>query len=628
MIFDSLSSFLRHLEKINLLKKIPVEVDPELEITEIINRLYFYSAQNSSLPPALLFEKVKGSKFPLVINLLGTEKNIEILLDGKPENIGKKISGAFSDLQTALSKKRLFSWFWDHRDLLKKIKSANTIEVSTAQFKEIKKTGNQINLHEFPIMKCWPLDGGKFITAGLVLTKSPKTGARNLGIYRLQVLSQNQLILHWQIQKGGGFHYAKSEELNQPLEVAIVIGSDPLLWLAGILPLPEGIDEIAFAGFVRGNPIPMTHCETIKLDVPSSSEIVIEGIVYPKKRAMEGPFGDHFGHYSYPAPFPILDIQCITHKRNAIYHSAVVGKPPQEDKAMGETVSKMFLPIIKMTKPELVDLWAYYEAGFHNLLVASVRQRYEKEGVKTAFALLGEGQLSLSKCIILTDPEVDVRNFYSVLKAIRENFNPKNDFILLPSTSQDTLDFTGPKINYGSKIILDATKKSSAPSLMKINEGAVPSRELLREGTELRVESLEKLNSKKAPFSDIKHLDQRILNWKILEDTLLVVQVKSDGKKVLEKLLQNSELQDLKIIAIISEDVPLDDDVLLIWGIFTRFDCAKDILFSETKIEGSQPIYNGPMGIDATWKENYPQKIEMTEETKQRVTRRWKEYNI
>lgn len=572
-------------------------MEAELEITEIVQQCY----QKFPEPPALLFTKVKDSKFPLLINLLGADKSIELLLGESPEMVGKNFSSLFTGAQNALAKKKIFSWLWSQRKFLLKALSARTVSVPSAPCKEIKKTGNQINLNEFPIMKCWPEDAGKFITAGLVLSKSPKTGARNLGIYRLQVLSQNELILHWQIQKGGAFHYAEAEELNQPLEVAIVIGADPILWFAGILPLPEGVDEISFAGFLRGKAVPMVRCETVHLEVPASAEIVIEGIAKPKRRAWEGPFGDHFGHYSHPAPFPVLEITCLTHKKNAIYHSAVVGKPPQEDKAMGEAVSKIFLPFIQMQKPELVDLWAYSQAGFHNLVVASVKQRYEKEGIKTALGLLGEGQLSLSKCLILVDEEVAVKDFGAVLGAIQQNFEPQQDFILLPGTSQDTLDFTGPKINRGSKMLLDATSKGSPQSA--VYSPALESK-------------------------DLKSMDSRILDWRVLKDTLLVVRVKENGREILKKLLDVPEIQKLKMAAAVSEDVPLENEALLLSGIFTRFDCEKDLFFAHSKLEGARAIHSGTMAIDATWKAHYPKPIEMSQEIIEKVKRRWPEYGL
>ena len=534
-----------------------------------------------------------------------------MVLGDEPEKISGRIAGAIDDLKKKAPQGKILSWAWKNRAFIKHALAGKPKRMSSAPWQEVVMKEADVDLDKFPILKCWPKDGGKFITAGLVFTRSPVTGERNCGIYRLQVFSKNEIGLHWQIQKGGGFHYAEAQKLNVPLEVAVVIGADPLLWLSAIFPLPEGMDELSFAGLISGKAVETVKCRTTGLDVPASAEIVIEGVARPGQTRMEGPFGDHFGHYSHPSPFPVLEIQSISHKKNAVFHAAVVGKPPQEDKAMGEAVSKIFLPLIKMIKPELVDLWAYFEAGFHNLLVASVKQRYEKEGLKTALGLLGEGQLSLTKCLILTDPGVDVRSFRSVLRAICQNFEPEQDFLLFPGTSQDTLDFTGPKINRGSKMILDATSQSkplqSAPAF-KMAEG-------WGEGKVLR------------------ELDSRISEIKALEDCLLVVklnsgQESSDCRDLLKKVLDRSEVQGYKIIALVSEDVPLENDILLIWGIFTRFDCERDVLFSKIELRGARAVHFGPLGIDATWKKGYPEPVEMSPEVVAQVTRRGREVGL
>lgn len=609
----TLPEYLKALETRGSLKRISCEVDPDLEISEIIGRLYRGGAREKT--PALLFEKVKGSSFPLVINLLGTADNIRLALGDDPENLSARIAASLEDFKKQAPNGKIASWIWNNRGFLRNAMAARPKTFSDAIFKEVVKYGNQIDLGEFPVLKCWPKDGGKFITAGLVFTKSPVTGERNCGIYRLQVYSKNEIGLHWQIQKGGGFHFAEAQKLNQPLEVAVALGCDPLLWLSAIFPLPEGMDEMSIAGFLRGKSVEMAPCDTVSLEVPRTAEIVIEGIARPGRTAMEGPFGDHFGHYSHASPFPVLEIQSISHKKNAVFHAAVVGKPPQEDKAMGEAVSKIFHPLIKLIKPELHDLWAYFEAGFHNLLAASVKQRYEKEGIKVALGLLGEGQLSLTKCLILTDPFVSVSDFRAVLRAVRDHFSPEEDFILLPGTSQDTLDFTGPKINRGSKMILDATNKNLR------GEGVSPIFPSPHGG-----EGWDEWE-----LSEFRKLDSRILEWKILEDCLLAVKVNSGresagAKDALKKILERSEVQEFKIIALVSEDVPLNDDVLLIWGIFTRFDCERDILFSKTELRGARAVHSGPLGIDATWKKGYPEPVEMSTEVIEKVSRRWKEY--
>lgn len=593
-----LSSFLKTLEENRLLRRISAEVDPEYEVTEIIHRLYREYPVDAT--PALLFERLKGSKFPLAINLLSSPRAIELAVGQEPEALGRRLAEAVHELQNAAPKGQVLSWAWKHRDLLSRARASRPRRDSSAPCKQVKTTGADVNLLEFPILKCWPEDGGRFITAGLVITKSPKTGARNMGIYRLQVHSRNELGLHWQIQKGGGFHFWEAEQLNEPLEVAIALGPHPLLWLAGVLPLPEGVDEIAFAGFASGKSVPLVRCETVDLEVPASAEIVIEGIARPGRRRMEGPFGDHFGHYSHAAEFPVLEVGCVTHREGAIYHAAVVGKPPQEDKAMGEAVTELFNPIVQLTKPEVTDLWAYYEAGFHNLLVASVKQRYEKESVKAALSLLGEGQLSLTKCLFLVDPGVPVRDFAAVMRALAKNFDPAEDFILLPSTSQDTLDFTGAKMNRGSKMILDATSRPG-----RADKADDPAR-----WPQVRIE------------------DTAILQTRVIENALWVAQVRGEGRPLLAKLAQNESLRRFKMLALVSEDVPLDNDVLLLWGIFTRFDCERDILFGGARLDGARPVYSGPLAIDATWKRGYPRPVEMLQDVADTVARRWKEYRI
>ena len=263
------------------------------------------------------------------------------------------------------------------------------------------------DLMGLPILQLWPGDGGRFITFPLVFTEEPGTGRRNLGLYRLHVYDAKTTGMHWQIGKGGGFHYHQAEKRGQALPVAIAVGADPATLLAGVAPLPEGIDELAFAGFLRGAPTRLARARSIDLWVPADAEFVIEGVVPAGERRMEGPFGDHFGHYSHAAPFPVFHVREVTHRQRPVFHASIVGKPPQEDLWMGEAVQDMFLGVLRVIHPEIVDLWAYFEAGFHNLLVVAVENRYAREGRKTALGLMGTGQLSLTKMIVLVDADVN-----------------------------------------------------------------------------------------------------------------------------------------------------------------------------------------------------------------------------
>ncbi|MBI2104417.1 MAG: UbiD family decarboxylase [Candidatus Omnitrophica bacterium] len=581
---SDLHSFLALLEREGQLAQVRIEVDPELEITEIATRVV------KEQGPALLFERVRGSDFPLAINILGSARRIELALGRHPQQVGRELSRLMEAAMPPRPKRLLDEWRTVGRVLASPPK-----RVRRAACQAIEEPPD---LSRLPIMKCWPKDAGRFITCGMVLTHDPETDTRNLGIYRMQVVGPDQVLMHWQIQKGGGFHYWKAEQQDKALAVAVVIGGGPILYLASVAPLPEGIDEMAFAGFLGGARVPLALGRTKVTAVPAEAEIVLEGIVPPDERLPEGPFGDHFGHYSHPKPCPVLWVQAMTRRPNAIYLSAVVGKPPQEDRYIGEAVQEMLLPMIRLIHPELRDLWAYYEAGFHSLAAASVFERFGKEGMKTALGLLGTGQMALTKCLILVGAEVDARDAGAVLGAIRDHFDPAEDFLLLPGVPFDTLDFTSFTLNLGSKMVLDATPNGTAPA------------------------------SRPRPLDEaqIRALHPRIRRARFLENALLAVQVEGTGREVVETLVQATPLAAVKLIAAVSPDVDLADRESLLWGIFSRFDPARDVVFTSTELRGAWPVSRGRLGIDATFKSGYPEPLMMDPQIVRRVSARWQRY--
>jgi 4-hydroxy-3-polyprenylbenzoate decarboxylase len=416
----------------------------------------------------------------------------------------------------------------------------------------------------------------------------------------MQVFDGQTTGMHWQIQKGGGFHYYQAKKLGKEFEIAVALGTDPALLLATVAALPEGIDEVMFSGFLRGKRTRMVQGKTISIKVPADAEFILEGTVHLTESRMEGPFGDHFGHYSNASEFPVFHINKITHRRNPIYPATVVGRPPMEDKYLGNATQQILGPLIRLIHPEICNLWAYYEAGFHNLLVVSVEERYQKEAMKTALSIMGEGQLSLTKCIVTVSEDVNPRDFNAVLKAIRENFDPAYDFIMIPKVPLDTLDFTSYKMNLGSKMIIDATKSRSTDNRVK--------------------------NPKSEFDHIIREIDNRISDWNLLGETLLVVTVRDDGREVVNKLTKAAELIGPKIIAAVSPDVDIHNQEQTIWGIFTRFDAERDIMFTEEKLVGINPIFRGKMGIDATWKNGYPSPLVMSDEIIKKVDERWDSY--
>ena len=590
MNFSSLSGFLRYLESIGELHRISVEVDPYLEVTEIAIRAL---RENK---PAILFENVKGSKFPMAMNVYASEKRIEHALGRHPGEIGKGLINLADSLMPPTPR----AW-WHQRRTISKAFSARGRKVA---FADSQRVFVEPNLDALPIQTCWPGDGGRFLTLGQVITYDPVTAKRNVGIYRLHVYDAKTTGMHWQIQKGGGFHYYRAEQLGKDLPVAVALGTDPALLLASAAALPEGIDEVAFASFLRGASIGMVRGKTIPINVPASAEFILEGIVPQKERRREGPFGDHFGHYSHSADFPVFHLTAMTHRRNPVYPATVVGVPPMEDKYIGDATQEILGPLARVLHTEVRDMWAYYEAGFHNLLVVSVDARYKKEAMKAALGLLGTGQLSLTKCVVLVSAEVDVRDWNAVLKEIKANFDPHYDFVLLPRVPLDTLDFTSFQMELGSKMILDASRKQRPQS-----EPSPKSR-----------------GNSRARISEIRSMDRRIVDAHVVENCLLLVKVRKEGRGVIEKLVNRKDLQHLKIIAAVSEDVDIRDRVNGIWGMFTRFDCERDIVFSEQSLMGISPIYKGVMGIDATWKKGYPDILSVPEEVVRKVDSRWNEY--
>lgn len=588
--FHTLRSFLAALADAGELVRVPVEVDPRYEITQIVQEV---GARNG---PAVLFERVKGSPYPLAINLLGTIRRIEIAFGRHPEAIGAE----FLRLGTRLMPPTLGGVLGEWKALAR-FRHMRPSFGRTPRWREEVAGG----FDALPVLTCWPKDAGRFLTFGQVISANPKTGHQNVGVYRMQVLDPRRVAMHWQIERGGGAHAAAQTARTMP--VAIVIGADPATMFSGVAPLPEDVDELHFAGLLRGGSTRLARGTAVPLDLPAEAEFMIEGTVSLDEKAAEGPFGDHFGHYSHQAPFPVFTAARMAHRPDPIYVASVVGKPPQEDRAIGDAVQMIFTPILRLIHPNLVDLWAHYETGFHNLLVASVRQRYAKEGVKTALGLLGQGQLSLAKCLVLVDPDVNPRSFPDVLRAIQANFNPAEDLLVLHRTALDTLDFTSYEMNLGSKMILDATSAGGTTPPVKPVAAPTPvdgvGAARVWQHTLLAVRA-----GNRAPVLGVPAADG------------------GEGRALLERVVAKNP--QFRIVAAVSEDVDLKDDVSLLWGIFTRFDCARDVFFGESTIRGVWPHFSGPMAIDATYKKGYPEPVTMLPDIEALVQQRWQNYQL
>ncbi len=592
MSFRSLQAFIAACDARGDVKRITREVDWRYEVTEIACR------EAKTQGPLLLFENVRGARFPLAVNVLAATRRIEWALGRTAGAVGAEIEELFHALPP-----RALADLWDLRRHARRVLASRVQRIGAGPAQE-RSLG--ADLAPLPILQLWPEDGGRFVTFPLVLTEDPATHRRNLGIYRMQLHDAKTTGMHWQIGKGGGFHFHAAESRGDGLEVAVAVGADPATLLSAVAPLPEGIDELAFAGFLRGRPTRLARARTLAMRVPADAEFVIEGIVPAGERRSEGPFGDHFGHYSHAAPFPVFHVRAVTHRRAPVFQASVVGKPPQEDKYMGEAVQEMFTGVLKILHPEIRDLWAYFEAGFHNLLVVAVENRYAKEGMKTALGLMGTGQLSLTKVIVLVDAGVNPRDRRQVFEAIARHFDPAEDFLLVPGVPLDTLDFTSGRMNLGSKLVLDAQSHARAVG----SSGG--------SATAARPESalLERV-------ADPRAIEPRVKSWALRWGGMVVVQVADEGRAVVESLVRRPEYAGVKLLAAVSEDVPLDDDALLLWGIFTRFDCARDLVPAATETRGAWTTCRGPLGIDATWKPGYPAPVENLPEVVAGVNAWW-----
>ena len=449
MAYRDLRDFLKKLEKAGELRRISTPVDPVLEITEISDRVVKAGG------PALLFERPNNSRIPLLINAVGTERRMNLALEVESLD---EIAGRISSILDMQLPQGLF----DKVKMLPKLAELGNVFpkiVRTGDCQEVVRT-ESFSLFDFPILQCWPQDGGRYITWPMVITKNPETAKRNVGCYRMQVFDERTTGMHWQTQKHGAEHFrnARSRDERGRMEVAVAIGSDPATCLSGILPVPPDMDEFLFSGFLRREPVELVACRTVDLEVPANAEIVLEGHVNLGEMRTEGPFGDHTGFYSLEGQFPVFHVDCVTHRKEPIYLTTIVGPPPQEDYIIGHMIERVFLPIMKMQHPEIVDVAMPAEGIFQNLMIVSIRKDYPGQARKTMNAIWSLGQAMFTKVIVVVDHDVNVQDSREVVWKALCAIDPERDiqFVMGPV---DTLDHAARCQDYGSKMGIDATRK-------------------------------------------------------------------------------------------------------------------------------------------------------------------------
>ncbi len=448
MAYDDLRDFLLALEKAGQLQRVAAAVDPTLEMSEIVTRTVRAGG------PALLFERPTRGEMPVAINLFGTRKRMAVALGVPDIEVHAQRIAELVKLELPVG----LAGIRDGLGKLMQLKSVPPKRVKSAPCQEVVYKGADVDLNRLPGLVTWPGDGGIFHNFGLTNTKHPETGKRNLGLYRLQQHSHNTLGMHWQIHKDSTAHHAVAERLGQRLPVAIAIGCDPAVSYSATAPLPGDIDEYLFAGFLRGERVELVECLTVPLRVPANAQIVLEGYLEPGERAPEGPFGDHTGFYTPVEPFPVLHVECMTTQRDPIYQSIITSKPPQEDGGIGWATERLFLPLLKVLIPDIVD-YHLPEAGvFHNCVIVSINKRYPKHAQKVMNAIWGAHLLSLSKLIVVVDDDCDPHDYHEVAFRAFGNVDYAHD-LLVTSGPVDHLDHASYQQFWGGKAGLDATRK-------------------------------------------------------------------------------------------------------------------------------------------------------------------------
>jgi UbiD family decarboxylase len=583
-VFPDLRAFLERLRHDQDLVEIAAPVNPYLEGAEIHRRVIAAGG------PALLFTNVTGADFPLVTNLFGTARRAELAFGPRPLRFIKRVVHLAETLLPPTARK-----LWDARDVALDVMRIGTRRQGTGPVLDVVTT--DVRLDRLPILTSWPDDGGPFVTLPLVYTTHPAKPGHNLGMYRLHVHDRHSTGMHWQIGKGGGFHYALAEARNEALPVTVFLGGPPALILSAIAPLPENVPELMLASLIAGQRLPQTTLPNHPHPLIAKAEFALTGEVRPHERKPEGPFGDHYGYYSLQHDYPVFRIARMARRRDAIYPATVVGKPRQEDFFIGDLLQDLLSPLFPLVMPAVEQLWSYGETGYHSLAAAVVKQRYAREAMASAFRILGEGQLSLTKFLLLTDQSVDLKDFRATLEHVLARTRPQTDLYVFANLSMDTLDYTGPVVNEGSKGVW-----------LGLGDAV---RELPRE------------------FRPAEPPPPDVTDVRIFCAGCLVIGTPSyaEDPAAPSRLAAHPAFSDWPLVVVSDEPARATRSVMnFLWTTFTRFEPAADVHSADRAIVRNHIAYQPPIVIDARMKPWYPRELGCRDDVARRVSERWREY--
>ncbi|PIQ99724.1 MAG: menaquinone biosynthesis decarboxylase [Nitrospinae bacterium CG11_big_fil_rev_8_21_14_0_20_45_15] len=601
MSFYSLQEFIQRLSDEGELIRISDPVSRDLEITEITDRI----SKSPDGGKALLFENVIGCDMPVLINAFGSARRMNLALG--VEDI--------EEIPTAIEKyiKLAPPTTWaDRIKLLPLLLEASQFpprKVRTAPCQEVVLKGDDVDLTRIPILKCWPNDAGRFITLPIVVNRSADGKIRNVGLYRMQVYDKNTTGMHWHIHKDGAHFFYEYKKKHQVMETAVAIGADPAVCYSASAPLPYGVDEFLLAGFLRKSPVPLVKCKTVDLEVPASAEIVLEGYIDPAESRIEGPFGDHTGYYSHAGPYPVFHVTAITHRKNPVYLTTIVGKPPQEDLYLGRATERIFLPLMRTQLPEIVDMNMPAEGVFHNLVIVSIDKRFPMQARRLMSSLWGLGQMSFVKTIVVVDSSIDVHDLVEVAFLLLNKVDLNRDLFFSEGV-MDVLNHASDNALYGSKLGIDLTAKI---------EGEL--------GFETELEATQ-ANAEDFEPERVLNKYSSITACQVLEmDTRLSVLFASaekteahESRELIQSFLNDSQNRDISIFIVVDEDTDPGDLSTTMWKVLNNIDPRRDLYLIE-----------GRLGIDASKKfpeeghvQGWPEEIKMSPEMVQQVDEKWK----
>ena len=602
MTYHSLREFIERLEFDNELVRIKERVSPLLEIAEITDRV----SKQPGGGKALLFENVEGSSMPVLINAFGSTKRMNAALGvHNIEKIARDIDKYLkvAPPTTLMDKVKLLPMLLEAAAFPPKM-----VSEKQAPCQEVVLTGDDVDLGEIPVLQCWPDDAGRFITFPIVVNRSADRKLRNVGLYRMQIYDKKTTGMHWHIHKDGAHFFHDYRKQNKIMDCAVAIGADPTVCYSASAPLPYGIDEFLLAGFIRKTPVPLVKCKTVDLEVPATSEIILEGFIDPSEMRLEGPFGDHTGYYSQDGDYPVFHITAITHRRNPIYLTTIVGKPPQEDFYLGRATERIFLPLMRTQLPEIIDMDMPAEGVFHNLVIVSIDKRFPMQARRLMNALWGMGQMSFVKTIIVVDQSIDVHDHGKIIDLLLNRVDLKRD-LFYSEGILDVLNHASDRALYGSKLGIDATDKiegeegfDSEPN--PTVTGVLPTpKAILENFTELiSCKIIEREDRQRVAFAT---LDKKCPH---------------QGRGVIEKFMSNREYSSITVLIILEGHEDVNDISTVLWKLLNNIDPKRDIHYFENRLAIDVTRKTGEQGFLQDW----PDEIKMSDEIKKKVNEKWK----